>query len=952
MTKWAELLERASSKRALSSKYPSSGGGGSGPAAKFGSDGGVPPTIAESAEGGEEPSGSHSESLASMEKDAVEAADEKDGEAGTGRRPVAAAVLSAVVLMVIAAGFAGTAMEALNDLADISPKTLWDACSENADGHGKDALDSLVRVLQEQFSYQCAPTGPFAYAWLAYWVWGSLFFFYKLRLGCFSGVSGGGLEGRDRAAMAAGPQRRRGGKDGEGSDEEEGDAPLFEGTPDPWRIDLHPTAKYIVVLALLNFAAGGAYMWWRVARSMVDLALPVWSWIFFGGECVLMCGVFFSHASRMFPSERDYCTMEHLVSIDPTVGAKGTVAILVPTAGEKMKALKQVIVGAYSQRLWASTEPASRQLRICVLDEKARPEVLKMVEVVYELAGVLAEPVMQKDLAFRLNEHVVTPKVWMDTFATFTGLDRIFFGEEHARLFDLSTELDKMAPNTERRDDRAAALAAGDLDAAAAAAAAAPVEKKATPKLEAGTRKVLDGNQAIPSIAYYTRTDPGRPKISPKAGNMNAAIFATGPGIAPIIGDAKIIMVNDARHRIKSECLQRTVPYFFKLFTATQAVGPVCDRYEWADVAYVQLPQRFADLGDGDPLGNHAVLTFYVANVAKDGVGAVTSCGQGSLWRVDALSGFTAKMQQTIPDPVENRELIGHKCGFRAEVLIEDTHTSLSLFRLGWRSAYVCEPDEALAICVDPPDTVAWRVKQVFRWHLGAVQLFLKDHLKFALAWSMPSPLHRIIAFDSVTYYFQALGGILIVLMPIIFCITQTTPFDTRGLEFIYFFFPYIITATLPTTLSISWKGVHPDRVLTDEQFWISTCYVQLWALFTGVKDWITRADPDNAWNSKCPTWPLPLTFFTLVGCCIYTTVHWIYFGCPMAKVFVWFASLGACLIVLHSMWPMFLLWASAQTKWRFKCPSCSCPTAYTRKTVLVLLFIAGSGLLVAFAVN
>lgn len=60
------------------------------------------------------------------------------------------------------------------------------------------------------------------------------------------------------------------------------------------------------------------------------------------------------------------------------------------------------------------------------------------------------------------------------------------------------------------------------------------------------------------------------------------------------------------------------------------------------------------------------------------------------------------------------------------------------------------------------------------------------------------------------------------------FSIFQETPFTTRDLEFIYFFFPFIITATVPTLLAIGWKNVNPNRVLTDEQFWLATCYVQV----------------------------------------------------------------------------------------------------------------------------
>lgn len=73
------------------------------------------------------------------------------------------------------------------------------------------------------------------------------------------------------------------------------------------------------------------------------------------------------------------------------------------------------------------------------------------------------------------------------------------------------------------------------------------------------------------------------------------------------------------------------------------------------------------------------------------------------------------------------------------------------------------------------------------------------------------------------------------------FSVFQETPFGTMGLEFVYFFFPYIITATIPTILSIGWKNINPNRVLTDEQFWLATCYVQVgyirWWIGYSVRD-------------------------------------------------------------------------------------------------------------------
>ncbi|CAM9654063.1 unnamed protein product, partial [Sphacelaria rigidula] len=114
-------------------------------------------------------------------------------------------------------------------------------------------------------------------------------------------------------------------------------------------------------------------------------------WLFFAGEVILTCGVWTSHLQRSFPSIRDLCAMDDLVEIDSNVANEATVCIMVPTAGEKMKNVKHVLLGAYSQRLWASTVSASRQLRIAVLDEKGRHEVRDLVEKVYKLAEILCD---------------------------------------------------------------------------------------------------------------------------------------------------------------------------------------------------------------------------------------------------------------------------------------------------------------------------------------------------------------------------------------------------------------------------------------------------------------------------------------------------------------------------------------------------------------------------------
>lgn len=73
------------------------------------------------------------------------------------------------------------------------------------------------------------------------------------------------------------------------------------------------------------------------------------------------------------------------------------------------------------------------------------------------------------------------------------------------------------------------------------------------------------------------------------------------------------------------------------------------------------------------------VVQYDVINHGKDGIGAVSSSGQGSLWRLEALKG--QRPDGTCTEDPKNLALVGKKLGFRSEMLIEDTHTSIELFR-------------------------------------------------------------------------------------------------------------------------------------------------------------------------------------------------------------------------------------------------------------------------------
>ena len=54
------------------------------------------------------------------------------------------------------------------------------------------------------------------------------------------------------------------------------------------------------------------------------------------------------------------------------------------------------------------------------------------------------------------------------------------------------------------------------------------------------------------------------------------------PTSPPLIGPSTLVVVNDARHQLQPEFLQRTTPYFFDVDTIT-------GQYKWAKVKLIPV---------------------------------------------------------------------------------------------------------------------------------------------------------------------------------------------------------------------------------------------------------------------------------------------------------------------------------------------------------------------------
>ncbi|CAM9857880.1 unnamed protein product, partial [Ectocarpus fasciculatus] len=720
-------------------------------------------------------------------------------------------------------------------------------------------------------------------------------------------------DGRRKSAKKGGKDAGQNNSDSDHSENETHFYNRLRHVFEPQHTESAPSAWWIRTIGVINLLCMAAYLWWRITRSLIGVDHIIWAFIFLIAECIMAIGLIVGHSSRSFPAHREKVYMDDLTDIDEAIGAL-KVAVLVPTCGEKTAVMLKALFGNLQLRLWKSKNPRRDTLRILVLDEKRREEVQKLVSLVYTLAEVVLDKTV-REILMREGVAPISAKGFYDHFANGEHGQRMYDDVNFIRGIEIVSEIDKLiAENDDHISRFSPSVAISRIKERARRASC--FDRK---EIQPGQKKVWNRNKYIPTIVYYSRIDAGQPRISPKAGNMNRAIFSFNPQEEPLIGEAAVIVVNDVRHELYPEFLQRTVPYFFTFDKPRRC-------YKWANIAFIQTPQRFhdrTDWNDPDPLGNQAATQFDIVNSGRDGAGGALSCGQGSVWRVQVLrDGIRPDGTKFIKKGMMEDQ-VGQQggLGFRAEVLIEDTHTSIDLFRQGWKSVYVNFPNERLACCTLPPDTVKWRWKQVLRWHQGAVQLAMWKGWGYAVLgenWgttfqkasngeaeisTLQLKMESVFAFDAVSYFLQAFAGEVLLIFPIVYGFTNSAPFNTWNIEFALYFFPFIITGVLPTVAALGWQKTPSAKVMRDEQIWFATSFVQIYAVMHAVWGTITRKDPSNAWECKCPVWPLYVHFVAVIIAVCFNTADWA--ARSYEEPWVWVSCIGSALFALHSLWPV-----------------------------------------------
>jgi cellulose synthase/poly-beta-1,6-N-acetylglucosamine synthase-like glycosyltransferase len=277
------------------------------------------------------------------------------------------------------------------------------------------------------------------------------------------------------------------------------------------------------------------------------------------------------------------------------------------------------------------------------------------------------------------------------------------------------------------------------LPTIAAAVALEPVHE--TWVLDDGRRGEIRALAAKLGARYLTRPD----NLHAKAGNINHALEVV---------DADIVAVLDADHVPTARFLTATLPYFKD------------DR-----IAFVQTPQDFYNHEsfehshlNGHDFSEEAVFYQAIAP-GKNRWGASFWCGTCALLRVEALRS------------------IG---GVATESVTEDVHTTIRLYRRGWRGVF---RQEVLARGLAPHDAGGYLVQRN-RWAKGGMQVLRLENPLRGPGLTLPQ---RIAFLTSLITWFDSWRTLAYLLIPIAVVITGGVPVSAPA----QIFMPLFITTLL-----------------------------------------------------------------------------------------------------------------------------------------------------------
>lgn len=252
---------------------------------------------------------------------------------------------------------------------------------------------------------------------------------------------------------------------------------------------------------------------------------------------------------------------------------------------------------------------------------------------------------------------------------------------------------------------------------------------------------------------YLTRTE----RVHAKAGNLNHALSVTR-------GD--FIAIFDADYVPQPDFLDKTLGY-------------LTDPH----VAFVQTPQNYYNVDSFS-------FRFHQATHIKWNEGdmfyRLIMPGM-DYWDSAFFAGTSAVFRRTAIDDVN---------GFAIETITEDLHTSVRLYKRGWKGIYHNEPLSSGLAATDLKD---YHIQKL-RWAEGNISLLFVDNPLFAKALTLPQ---RLCFFATVFSWFIGLPKLIYFITPAIMLLTNWYPVVPFNWPFIWRY-TIFLTAVIATVKIVS----------------------------------------------------------------------------------------------------------------------------------------------------
>ncbi|KNE58894.1 hypothetical protein AMAG_04432 [Allomyces macrogynus ATCC 38327] len=229
-------------------------------------------------------------------------------------------------------------------------------------------------------------------------------------------------------------------------------------------------------------------------------------------------------------------------------------------------------------------------------------------------------------------------------------------------------------------------------------------------------REWVENEQAVngTNVRYIRRVKtPGVPHHA-KAGNINHAMTVT---------TGEFVGILDADMLVRPEYLRRMLAQFSS-----------------PRVSFVQCPQAYYNVPDGDPLGQVCAFFYDVVMPHRDTRNSAPSVGTGVVFRRKAL------------------EEVG---GMSTGTLTEDFDTSIKLMGRGWHTVYI---NDKLQYGLVPTDLRS-ALRQRERWAIGTLEILWKRNPLTAKGLSFHQ---RVMFFSCGLSYIIPVGIVIFAVLPVL----------------------------------------------------------------------------------------------------------------------------------------------------------------------------------------